>query len=157
VLFQQTAYRSLFELWRGQPELPADIVPLELRSSLDELRQRNLDAFTPLNAVPALADAAAKLRHRALIEQKRLLDAELAESQGQIDEGAAFRLMQQLEQDAGDGDLVDVPEPVIAHTNHLRTNHYLSREALTVEWELRTRQTPHWAGAAESEMDGAAC
>jgi len=155
-LFQQSVHRGLFELWREAPDLPDAAVPYELRPTLEELRQQNLAAFTPLNAVPALADATAKLRHRALIEQKRLLDAEIGESQGQIDEGAAFRLLQQLEQAPGSADLDGVPEPVIAHTNHLRTNRYLSREALTMEWELRTGQTPRWAGVAgEPEAGGA--
>jgi len=154
-LFQRSVYRSLFALWLEAPELVDERVPVELRPALDELRRQNLAAFTPLNAEPALADAAAKLRHRALIEQKRLLDAELADVQSQIDEGAAFRLMQQLAEAAETPDLADVPEPVIAHTNHLRANHYLSREALTVEWELRTGQLPRWA-AAEPESDATA-
>ncbi len=155
-LFQQTAHRTLFELWRDSEELTDAAVPAELQPLLAELRRRDLAAFTPLNAEPALADAVAKLRHRALIEQKRLLDAELADLHGQIDEAASLRLMQQLEQAPEAAELEDVPEPVIAHTNHLRANHYLSREALTVEWELRTRQTPRWAGMAEPGNDGAA-
>ncbi|HZQ34946.1 MAG TPA: DNA primase [Dehalococcoidia bacterium] len=156
-LFQQTAHRALFELWRDAEALSDEAVPAELRPLLDELRRRDLAAFTPLNAEPALADAVAKLRHRTLIEQKRLLDAELAELHGQVDEGASLRLMQRLTEAPEAAELEDVPEPVIAHTNHLRTNHYLSREALTVEWELRTRQTPHWAGTvAEPDAGGAA-
>src|SRR5581483_5306812 len=77
-LFRDEAHRQIFDAWRRADTLLDDL-PDVLRDVYARLMELRLPPYDHAAAQEALLDVAQKLRLRALVDEKRLVNAEVRE------------------------------------------------------------------------------
>lgn len=143
-LFRETAHQQVFEVWKRDPAAVPSALSDPLLPVYEAVMALRLPPYDHAAAESALLNVAQKLQLGMLGDQKRLLNAEVAELQETVNQSSAVGFMMQTARESGAPDLAGDPpsEPMLTLASHLRDDEYLMRQMHAIETDLRLRRSP---------------